>query len=403
MATWDIATADAVLKKLYPDGVSKVLAPDCELFKKLKKDPKALVGKGRYVTVQHSGASGVSADLGIAIDNADQGGYIQFYVQPKLSYAAGVIGGPLMLAATEPGAIVNVLEEAVESITHGLGRSIAAQMYGDGSGSLGKIDASSVLTTDTIKLVNTSDAYRFETKMKVQAWSGSGSTLRNAGAAIEIKSVDYDAGTITATAPWNTVISAIATGDHLIRQGDFMNVAVGLAGWLPKTAPAPGDNFFGVDRSVNPSRLGGIRIAGSASIDETLMTAANKVAAVGGKPDFCVVNYMDFNEISLTRQSHLVIKDGSNSSTLGFESFKIMGPKGPIDVIPDSDCPQGTAYMLTSKSWVIGSAGDLPHIIDQNGSWLIPGARTDTYQMRMRGFWNLYTNAPGHNAVISFT
>lgn len=403
MATnWSVANATAILKMLYPKGVSEVLAPQCEAFRRLKKDKEALSGEGRYVSVQHTGGAGVSSDFSRALANKAPGRYVRFRIEPKPVYAVGSVDGLLINRATNNAALVDVVKATTSNLAYSIGRSIAADLYGDGSGALATIDASSTVNTATIKLSNPSEAIKFEPGMAVQAWDGTSSTLRSSGARATIVAVDPDAGTVTASAAWNTLIAAIAVGDKLILDGNFRNVPTGFAGWLPTVAPTSGDNFFGVDRSENPNRLAGVRVNGSGgAIDEILIEAANKVAQYGGAPDVAFVNYLDFNDIALARQSHIVTKDGTNTSQLGFESFKIVGPRGVIQILPDSDCPKGRVYLLTSSSWTIGSSNELPHIVEEDGLLLHRSELSDSYEMRMRGDWNLFCDAPGKNAVVT--
>lgn len=404
MADWSPQDVEEVLKILYPKGVSDVLAPSCELYRRLKKNPKSLRGKKREVPIVYAGAGGVSSDFSSAKSTMNPAKYKSFEIPRRKIYALGQLTGEWLAAAQgEEASLVDGLREAMDRTAYSLQRAMAAYLYGDGTGVIGEIDSSSNVATATIKLKNPTEALRFEEGMVVQAWDGSSSTPRDSGATAEIVAVDPDAGTITANGNWSTLISGIQVGDKLLRKGDLNNVGMGLAGWLPTTAPTSGDNFFGVDRSANPNRLAGVRVNGSGgSIDEVLIAAANRVALYGGRPDVAFLNHLDFSEIAIARQSYLQIKDGTNKPTLGFESFKIMGPRGPIEVVPDADCPQGTAYLLTMSSWELGSAGDLPFLEQRDGMRIHRLSDDDGFGFEFKGYWNLYTNAPGHNAVITF-
>lgn len=404
MSRWEVSTANNILKTLYEKGISSVLSPPCELFKRLRKDSKALAGEGKFVPVKYTGAGGVSSNFAKAQANQAPANYERFYITSADEYGIGSVAGKWLRQAVKgDGSLVDGLKEAVESTYYSVNRSIAANLYGDGTGSYARIDSTSTVNTATITLSNPSDAIRFEPGMMVQAWDGSSSTPRASGAAVLIVAVDPDSGTITTTAPWDSEISGISPGDHIILEGNLNNVATGLAGWLPTVAPTAGDNFFGVDRSKNPNRLAGVRVDGSGgAIDEVVMTAANRVASYGGRPNLCVINYNDFNDIALVRQSHLQTKDGTNVSQLGFEAFKIIGPRGLIEVIPDTDCPQGIGYLLTTDSWTIGSAGDVPFLDEEDGKMIDRAHDADAYEFRIKAYWNLYCNAPGHNGVIKF-
>lgn len=403
MANWSKVNVSQILKVLYPKGVSEVLAPECAAFKLLKKDPDALRGEYKSIVVQHTGSAGASADFATAQSNKNPSKFVKFMVDAMTDYAVDSIDGKLIAQAKgNSDALVNGVKAVSDSLIYTIGRNIASNLYGDGSGTIGVIATGSDVSTTTITLANATDVIRFEPNDKVQLWDGSSSTPRDSGATVTIVSVDPDNGTITADAAWNT-ISGAAVSDHIIKEGNFFNVATGFAGWLPDTAPGSTDNFFGVNRSVNPNRLAGVRVDGSGSnVDEALVMAANKVAMYGGRPDTAFINHMDFMDVVISRQSHLQIKDGTNTTHLGFESFKILGPAGVIEVFPDAYCPKGKAYLLTRSTWTIGSADPVPQFIDNDGSVLDRHASEDAFEIRLRAYWNLYCNAPGHNAVVKF-
>src|SRR5690606_10492464 len=178
--------------------------------------------------------------------NKNPSKFVKFMVDAMTDYAVDSIDGKLIAQAKgNSDALVNGIKAVSDSLIYTIGRNIASNLYGDGSGTIGIIDTSSDVTTTTITLANATDVIRFEPGDKVQLWDGSSSTLRDSGATVTIVSVDPDNGTITADAAWNT-ISGAAVGDRIIKEGNFRNVATGFAGWLPDTAPTSGDNFFGV-------------------------------------------------------------------------------------------------------------------------------------------------------------
>ncbi len=95
--------------------------------------------------------------------------------------------------------------------------------------------------------------------------------------------IDRGLGKVTFTANVST-LSDVAAGDFVFNSGDRQDsaaavpiVPIGLAGFLPLTAPTSGDSVFGsgVDRSVDSDYLAGVRLdcrglGVTESIDETL-------------------------------------------------------------------------------------------------------------------------------------
>lgn len=402
-SSWSPQDVDEVLKILYPKGVSEVLAPSCELFRRLKKNPKGLRGKKREVPIVYAGAGGVSSDYASAKSTKSPAKYRSFEITRAKFYALGELDGEWLAAADgSEASLVSGLRESLDRTEYSAQRAIAAYLYGDGTGVIGTIDASSTIASPTIKLTIGTDALKFEEGMILQVAKGDMTGLRDGGATVEVVAVDPDNGTVTTSGNWSSLISGIEVGDKLLRKGDFKNVGMGLAGWLPTAAPTSGDDFFGVDRSVSPQRLAGVRINGSGgAIDEVLIAAANRCALYGGRPDTAFINHLDFAEVVIARQQNVRIPDGQKKITLGSSGAFITGPRGDIELVPDADCPQGTAYLLTMSSWELGSANEFPFLEERDGL-RIRHSDSDGFEFAFKGYWNLYCNAPGKNAVITF-
>ena len=74
--------------------------------------------------------------------------------------------------------------------------------------------------------------------------------------------------------------------------GDRNLKVSGLEAWLPPAPPVLGaDNFFGVDRGVDPTRLAGIRGVFNATIEQTLIATASLIGREGGRPDYCFYEF----------------------------------------------------------------------------------------------------------------
>ncbi len=180
-----------------------------------------------------------------------------------------------------------------------MSNDIAQSLFGNSTGFRGGIAS---ISTGLITLTSSSDIVNFEVGMSLVSYSISGTTYTQSTAAAigYVVAVNRTAGTVTVSAtqggsagtPTNWSVSFpnlgvqgdVAFGNITATTG-FLKIT-GLAAWLPTTAPASGDSFWGIDRSVDVTRLAGVRFNGqSESIDEALVDASSLVAREGGMPD----------------------------------------------------------------------------------------------------------------------
>ena len=281
------------------------------------------------------------------------------------------------------------IDGAIESAT----RSIAVALFGDGSGQIGVVGSVSTTTAtdDTITLATIQDITNFEVGMQLNF----GTATTNKG----IDSVNRDTGVIVCDA--NTGASA---AEVIYQDGDKDLMLTGLNGWLPSTAPAASESFFGVDRSSDTTRLGGIRFdASSLPLEEGLIGAAARVAREGGKPDVCFVNYSNFADLEKALGSKVSYVDVKVNPEIGFRGILIHGPRGPIKVIPDQNCPNNVAFMLQMDVWKLYSLGKAPKILDSDGLKFLRESAADAVEVRVGYYAQLGCRGPGYNARIALS
>ena len=284
------------------------------------------------------------------------------------------------------------IDGAIESAT----RSLAIACFGDGSGSIGQV-LSTTSSVATFTLKETDDVTNFEVGMQIKLnvnKTGNSGTLSTAHT---IDGVNRDTGVITLSA------SASLTADHYIYQeGDYDGKVSGLEAWVPSSAPGSTDSFFGVNRSSDATRLGGIRFDGSSlPLEEALIGAAARVAREGGKPDVCFVNYSAFADLEKALGSKVSYVDQKVNPEIGFRGILIHGPRGPIKVIPDQNCPPNVAFMLQMDVWKLYSLGKAPKILDSDGLKFLRDSSADSVEVRVGYYAQLGCRGPGYNVRIA--
>ena len=141
---------------------------------------------------------------------------------------------------------------------------------------------------------------------------------------------------------------------------------MGLAGWLPTIGKRTGSAwtnyiktpFFGVNRSVAPSRLAGAFIdgTGDAKKSATLIKLIKQVRRQGSKADIIVLNDEDWKDIADEIQNTNTYMSetkttGKRQMNIGVDKFSVSFSTNFLDSVIDTPyCPKGTFYVLDSDA-----------------------------------------------------
>lgn len=199
-----------------------------------------------------------------------------------------------------------------------------------------------------------------------------------------------------------STISSITSQDYINVQGDIEGKLKGLDAWLPSSVTST--SFFGVDRTADSTRLGGVKYEGSSQpLEESLIDSAALLAREGGKPDVCFLNYANFSNLEKALGSKVQYIDAQvkGMADFGFRGMMIHGPRGPIKVIADQNCPAAVAYMLQMDTWKLYSLGQAPKIIDSDGNKVLRESSADAVEVRTGAYLQLGCKGPGMNARVT--
>ena len=345
-----------------------------------------------------------------------------FFVYRVSNYQLVTITNELLEATKDDaGAFVDAAKLNMDTGFRNISNDLALDLFGDGSGRRGQISA---ISTGVITLVNASDVVNFEVGQTLVSYSVSGTTptISTGGNLGYVIAVNRTAGTVTVSATaggaagtptnWSTTFLNLAvqgdvvfaSGSLAISNGNAQKVA-GLQAWLPATAPAGGDSFWGVDRSADPVRLAGVRYDGSTqTIEEALVDAAALVAREGGAPDMCFCTFATYAALEKSLGAKVQYVDVKHEeAAIAFAGIRIHAPYGPITVVPDRSCPSQKAYLLSMDTWKLRSLGRVPHVLTygMEGLEALRVGAADALEIRIGYYANLICNAPGWNCVVS--
>lgn len=385
-------------------------------------------GKSFPVPVMYDTGAGRSANLGNAQTYQTAPQTVEFQVTRVSNYSVATLTNDFLRAsAASIGAFMPGAELNVKSAFRNCSNDLAHDMYGDGSGTRGTYGlGSGSIATGVIILDNLGMVYQFAVGMALNSFSISSltPTISTGGNIGYVIAVDTGLGTVTVSASQGgaagTPTNWSASFPYLAQVGDVNFISNGLAStnmlklagldaWVPPVAPGGSDNFFGVNRSVSPTKLAGLRFAGGASesIQDALIDSVNQLAAQSseaGDPDYILINPVSYQTLvkQLTSQANYVnVKH--DEIDISFKALVLPTANGEIAILQDRNCPSQVAKIITLKSWKLRSLGKVPQFLtfpgfyDQLG-FPVPGS--DAVELRVGYYANLTCNAPGANAHV---
>lgn len=417
----------AALKELYTgDDYMKDLVYKKNPFLALvPKDgsPSGFAGKYIPVPLVYGTPQGRSAGFSSAQGNQTAPALVSFFVYRVSNYQLVTITNEL-LEATKDDAAAFVDEAKLNMDTgfRNISNDLALDLFSGANGVRGNY-SSTAISTGVITLNDPNTIVNFEVGMSLVSFSISGTTYTQStsSAVGYVIAVNRSTGVLTVSAtqggaagtptnwsvsfPYLGVQGDVAFG-ALTVQTSFLKVS-GLQAWLPTTAPSASESFWGVDRSVDVTRLSGVRFNGqNESIEEALIDGASLVAREGGQPDMAFMNFTSYAALEKALGSKVQYVDVKHDEAdIAFAGLRINAPYGPITVIPDRNCPSQLCYLLSMDTWKLRSLGKVPHILTY-GLEGLEGLRVgtaDALEIRIGYYGNLICNAPGWNCVVQLS
>lgn len=401
----DYAQMLPALKELYQGQKVIDLVYKQNPFLALLKKDETFEGKYLPIPVLYGAGGGGSSNFSNAQGNQAPGVMAEFLITTAQNYGIATITRQMKLQGrSNAGAFIKSAEYLVDNAYKTVTNRIASQLFRSGSGTIGQIGSISTSGsgpyTSTITLADPNSSVQFEVGQTLVASATDGGSASSDS--LQVTKVDRSGGTLVATSAASPS-GTWTTNAYLSTQGDTNSTMKGLAAWLPTSAPTAGDNFFGVDRSADPTRLAGVRVSlPNALIEEALIQAANQVYLNDGSPDICIMSVAGFTALEQSLGSKVVI-NMEEAAGVAFKGIHINGPAGVIRVFADRNCPAKTAYMLESSSWCLTSMLAAPHLQDDDGQTMLRVANADASEIRVSAYSQLYCNAPGHNAVVTIS
>lgn len=396
----DMTTFAAALKQHYVDFTVKNLVYSNNPFLATVGKDEKFGGLNMPLPLIYGNPQGRSATFSNALNQKTNSQIKAFTLTRVSDYSLANIQNEVLEASSgDSDAFMRAATTEIDGAIQAATRSLAGALFRNGTGSIGQISAGSTVASTSITLANIEDVVNFEVGMTLAASATDGGANRTGSA--QITAIDRSTGVISTGSNWSSQISSLAAGDFLMVAGDLNAKIKGLDAWLPMPGVLTNASFFGVDRTLDATRLAGVNYDYSGvPIEEALVDLAARIGREGGVPDRCYMNFANYANLEKALGSKVVyvnVKD--QEGIVGFEGIKIHGQKGPITVIPDLNCQADRFYMLQSNSWKLYSLGMAPKLLKSDGMEFLRVSSADAVEVRVGYYAQLGCHAPGWNGV----
>lgn len=420
----------AALKELYTDdkdymkNVVYSKNPWLALVPK-NESPDGFAGKYIPVPLEYGNPQGRAHTFANAQNQQTASDVVSYFVYAVQDYQLVTITNLLMeQTKSNAGAFVDEASRTLDNGFKNISNNMAFELFAGGTASRGVIDGSGVsysAPTLSFTLSNPQQVVQFEVGMTLQAsTTDGGAALQNSPGtidAIQVTSVNRSTGAIAGTVVQGAPQTSWAAADYLQVLGDIgiggsstiagMLGLSGLAAWVPTVDPPSTDNFWGVNRSADPTRLGGLRYnAAGMSISEGITNALAFGNREGASFDLIVMDFASYatlvNELGAKVQYVMLEHD---EVEVAFEAIHFHSAYGKIPVLADRSCQAQTAWALTTDTWKLRTLGKAPHILTY-GMEGLEGLRVgnaDALEIRIAYYGNQICSAPGYNMNVALS
>lgn len=391
------------------------------------RSPKRQVGHGENRSnnlLEYGNPQGRAHVFANAQNQQTASEVVSYFVYAVQDYQLVTITNLLMeQTKSNAGAFVDEASRTLDNGFRNLSNNMAFEGFAGGTATRGQIGSvpSLVGTTLSFVLSNPQSVVQFEVGMTLQASAtDGGAALQNTPGtidAIQVTSVNRGSGAISGTVVQGAPGTSWANGSYLQVLGDIgiggastiagMLGLSGLAAWVPSVDPPSNDNFWGVNRSADPTRLGGLRYdASSMSISEGITNALAFANREGASPDLIILDFVSYatlvNELGAKVQ---YVELSHDEVEVAFEAIHFHSAYGKIPVMADRSCQAQTAWVLTTDTWKLRTLGKAPHVLTY-GMEGLEGLRVgnaDALEIRIAYYGNYICSAPGWNMQVALS
>jgi hypothetical protein len=403
----DLTSFDPMLKDHYaPGAVANLAYQKNKALGMLRKSNKKPGGGRRWIQpIQFGlpgGGSSTFATAMAAANNASQ--YEAFEVPRVKHYRKGQVDNETIeaTASGDMDAFDKAFDE-FDNVIEAEANWLNFRFFRSKVGEVGRM-TNTVFTTAILTLDDAAGTWGVRQGDVIRLINPTGPALR--AGSTTVVSVQRSAGTITLAANIDVTYTGETTLDFVALDGDFNLAPSGLADWIPDTAPTS-TPFFGVDRTVEPEMLGGLRVDGSdgRSVADLLVDMVVEADNLGGDPDIVFMNPRAAGQLTKQLEGRWVIQqaagyNGSKIASIGYRGWQVNLEGHEVTIFTERCCPVKRVHMLSWDTLTMFSAGPAPNFLQKRaGSIIKVSEASDGYEARVGEYMNFACGAPGWNVT----
>lgn len=265
-----IASADALLKRMYLDGseVPGYLIDEVEgpLLAMAEANVNARFGgKGKAIMpVVSELPAGTSHSYEAAYEDAEPSISDDYDIPYREEWKHIFISGNYLTLAENNSDLHYMEQRAIDDSELAIKACYQRKswkIWGDTGGALGRLSTDTNLSSNTLVFVNRMAVHRIVRKMWLEFSATDGISGVVKTGKVQVQSVNRRTGEVVINGVLDVLVPSIAASDYVFARGDFGQGWAGWTSWVPFTHAAAATTFYGVDRSVDVQRYAGLRIA----------------------------------------------------------------------------------------------------------------------------------------------
>lgn len=319
----------------------------------------------------------------------------------------------LLRSRNSKGSFLAHQKMRVDTALNNLANDVERGLFRDGTGVIGRVNnGAGELAQTGLELITPTDAKNFHIGGVVKVAASATGALR--AGSLTVAAVDFEAALgedqVTMTANLSTGIAAIAQNDYIFYDGDGQNGGStplkisGTDAWFPETAPGA-TLFFGQNRSLHKTRLGGCRQPGSLSdIAKAIIDACAHMGSVA-LADGSMKAFMSYTTWALLADQvrRDVLRKPAKGTTAGYQYISVYGSSGEVHCIPSPFCQENVIWLLNMDTLELVSMGKCVRINDDDGLMARALGSDTGLEIRADSHAQFASKAPGKSCRIALS
>ncbi len=372
MPATSVTDVSYLSKVLYPKGYDpKMLFRNKPLLNALKKKTDFTTGRGMEVPADYQLTSGLGTTVAGAVLNANASKGVSFLVPQSELDGYIYMDRKAWMNAQKGGDLTQFINYARDQSDKGLEavmQELHRQSYGAAGGARAQVSATTAPSGTSITLANASDSCFFRPGMvlvaSLVAGGDGGALVAGTPGFSTVVSVNATNGVLTMDGTVTTQLTGLTVNSFLYQRSIASNNGTadpafqGLASWCPAAVTATA--FNGIDRTINPSMLAGVRYGDTSGNLETLFIRARAQAfsevGTGFSMGDIYLHPLQFAAIASSKEGARQVDD--ESYKMGINKLRV----GNFTFVEDTFAPLLTAWCVADGAFELATCGDQPEM-----------------------------------------